>query len=57
MTNVYQYVKDRYYILQTDPSYSHPQMRKLFKLYDEIDQIPGLKNKRAYMAKHKQPVK
>ncbi|MCR5000192.1 MAG: hypothetical protein K6A71_00190 [Lachnospiraceae bacterium] len=40
------------FILQTDPSYSHPQMRKLFKLYDEIDQISGLKNKRAYMAKH-----
>ena len=40
------------FILQTDPSYSHPQMRKLFKLYDEIDQISGLKNKREYMAKH-----
>ena len=42
----------RQFILQTDPSYSHPQMRKLFKLYDEIDQISGLKNKRMYMAKH-----
>ena len=40
------------FILQTDPSFSHPQMRKLFELYDEIDRIPGLKNKRQYMAKH-----
>ena len=40
------------FILQTDPTFSHPQMRKLFKLYDEIDNIPGLKNKREYMEKH-----
>lgn len=40
------------FILQTDPTFSHPQMRKLFKLYDEIDNILGLKNKRDYMEKH-----
>ena len=40
------------FILQTDPTFSHPQMRKLFKLYDEIDNISGLKNKREYMEKH-----
>jgi hypothetical protein len=40
------------FILQTDPTFSHPQMRKLFKLYDEIDNIQGLKNKREYIEKH-----
>ena len=40
------------FILQTDPSFSHPQMRKLFELYDEIDRIPGLRNKRQYMKEH-----
>ena len=37
------------FILQTDPAFSHPQMRKLFKLYDEVDNISGLKNKREYI--------
>ncbi|MBR2524760.1 MAG: hypothetical protein IKE53_10050 [Clostridiales bacterium] len=39
-------------ILQTDPSVSHAQVRKLFELYEEIDKVKGLKAKRKYMAKH-----
>ncbi len=39
-------------ILQTDPSVSHAQVRKLFELYEEVDKQHGLKAKRKYMAKH-----
>ena len=39
-------------ILQTDPTVSHGQIRKLFELYEEIDKAHGLKAKRKYMAKH-----
>ena len=39
-------------ILQTDPSVSHAQVRKLFELYEEIDKEHGLKAKRKYMKKH-----
>ena len=35
-------------ILQTDPSVTSNQLRKLFKLWDEVDKIEGLKNKRAF---------
>lgn len=39
-------------ILQTDPSISHAEIRKLFSLYEAIDNEHGIKNKRKYMAKH-----
>lgn len=39
-------------ILQTDPSVSHAQIRKLFSLYEAVDHVHGIKNKRKYMAKH-----
>ena len=39
-------------ILQTDPSISHEQIGKLFRLYEEIDKVHGLKAKRKYMAKN-----
>ncbi|MBQ9010529.1 MAG: hypothetical protein IJ088_14575 [Clostridia bacterium] len=39
-------------ILQTDPTVSHEEVRRLFTLYEEIDQQHGLRNKRKYMAKH-----
>ena len=39
-------------ILQTDPSVSSDQLRQLFSFYEELDQISGLKKKRAYYAKH-----
>ena len=39
-------------ILQTDPSISHAEIRKLFRLYEAIDNEHGIKNKRKYMAKH-----
>ena len=39
-------------ILQTDPSVAAGQLRKLFGLYDELDQIKGLKEKRAFIKKH-----
>jgi len=39
-------------ILQTDPTVSHAQVRKLFEQYEEIDKVHGLKAKRKYMAKH-----
>ena len=39
-------------IIQTDPTVSHAQIRKLFTLYEEIDKVHGLKAKRKYMAKH-----
>ena len=39
-------------ILQTDPTVSHSQVKKLFELYEEIDKVHGLKAKRKYMAKH-----
>ena len=39
-------------ILQTDPTVSHAQVKKLFELYEEIDKVHGLKAKRKYMAKH-----
>lgn len=37
-------------ILQTDPSVSHEQVRKLFELYEAVDREHGLKAKRKYMA-------
>lgn len=40
------------FILQTDPSVSHVEMRNLFRLFDQIDHIQGLKQKRKYMADH-----
>ena len=39
-------------ILQTDPSVAGSELRKLFRLYDELDQIKGLKEKKAFMKKH-----
>ena len=39
-------------ILQTDPSVSHVEIRKLFILYDEIDRIKGVKAKRKYMSQN-----
>lgn len=39
-------------ILQTDPSVSHAEIRKLFSLYEAVDNEHGIKNKRKYMAKH-----
>ena len=39
-------------ILQTDPSVSHAEIRKLFSLYEDVDKVHGIKNKRKYMAKH-----
>ena len=39
-------------ILQTDPTVSHAQIRKLFEQYEEVDKEHGLKAKRKYMAKH-----
>ena len=39
-------------ILQTDPSVSHAQVRKLFEQYEEIDKVHGLKAKRKYMAQN-----
>ena len=39
-------------ILQTDPTVSNAQVKKLFELYEEIDKVHGLKAKRKYMAKH-----
>ena len=39
-------------ILQTDPSVSHAEIRKLFNLYEAVDKEQGIKNKRKYMAKH-----
>ena len=39
-------------ILQTDPSVSAGELRARFKVYDEVDQIKGLKEKRAFMDEH-----
>ena len=39
-------------ILQTDPTVSHAQVKKLFELYEEVDNEHGLRAKRKYMAKH-----
>jgi hypothetical protein len=39
-------------ILQTDPSVSGGQLRKVFELYDELDQIKGLEEKKAFLKKH-----
>lgn len=39
-------------ILQTDPTVSHAQIKKLFELYEAVDREHGLKAKRKYMAKH-----
>ena len=40
------------FILQTDPTISHSEIKKLFKLYENIDKEPTLKAKRKYMAKN-----
>ena len=37
-------------ILQTDPSVVSYQLRKLFTIWEELDKVEGLKNKRAYYA-------
>ncbi len=39
-------------IIQTDPSVSHAEVRKLFELYEAVDKVHGLKAKRKYMSKH-----
>ncbi len=39
-------------ILQTDPSVSNCQLRRRFSFYEDLDRVSGLKNKRAYYAKH-----
>ena len=39
-------------ILQTDPSVSHAEIRKLYSLYENVDHEHGIKNKRKYMSKH-----
>lgn len=39
-------------LLQTDSSVSHAELRKLFSLYEDVDHVHGLKNKRKYMAGH-----
>lgn len=39
-------------ILQTDPSVSGDQLRKVFGLYDQLDQIKGLKEKKAFLKDH-----
>jgi len=36
-------------ILQTDPSVSSAELRKLFSLYEELDEIRGLRNKLKFM--------
>lgn len=40
------------FTLQTEPSVSNAEIKKLFELYEQIDGIFGLKNKRKYMAAH-----
>jgi hypothetical protein len=40
------------FILQTDPSVSHAQVREQFELYEEVDKQHGLKAKRKYMAQN-----
>ena len=39
-------------ILQTDSSVSSAQLRELFRVYDEMDQIKDLKKKKAFMNEH-----
>ncbi len=39
-------------ILQTDPSVSCKELREIIKLYEKIDEIHGLKEKRKYMKEH-----
>ena len=39
-------------LLQKDPSISHKEIAKVLHLYDEMDSIKGLKNKKAYIKKH-----
>lgn len=39
-------------MLQTDPTVSCHQLRKSFELYEKVDQISGLKNKRDYVKKN-----
>ncbi len=39
-------------ILQTDPSVSHNELRKIFEMREKLDRIKGLDAKRKYMAKH-----
>lgn len=39
-------------ILQTDPSVSSNDLRRLFTLFETLDQIKGLKNKREYIRRH-----
>jgi hypothetical protein len=39
-------------ILQTDPSVSGDELRKVFGLYDQLDQIKGVKEKKAFLKDH-----
>ena len=39
-------------ILQTDPTVAGGELRKLFGLYEELDQIKGLKEKKDFLKKH-----
>lgn len=39
-------------ILQTDPSVSCKELREKLKLYEELDSIQGIENKRRYMKEH-----
>ncbi len=39
-------------ILQTDPTVSSDQLRQLYNLYEQADQISGLKNKREFLKKN-----
>ena len=43
-------------ILQSDPSISHAEVRKLFNLYEAVDNEHGIKSKRKYMAKHSRSI-
>lgn len=39
-------------ILQTDPTVSHPEIKKRLELYQGCDTVDGLKNKRKYMTQN-----
>ena len=39
-------------LLQTDPSVSSEELRKLFVLFEEMGEIKGLKNKKDYIKRH-----
>ena len=39
-------------MLQTDPTVSHSELRRLFTFLNEVDNVTGLKNKRAFYGKN-----